>query len=273
VLDGARVERLVEGVDTVFHLAARVGVALVAECPRATLEDNVLGTRNVLAAPARRGRRVVLASSSEVYGRNQDPPFAEDGPLLLGATNEPRWSYACSKAWGEWLAFAHARESGLEVLVPRFFNVVGPRQRGDFGMVLPRFVRAARAGQPITVHGDGTQTRCFLHVEDALTAVLALLDAPAAWGSVVNVGSDEEVTIGDLAERVRAAAGGAAPIAHMPFAEVYGVSMHDFARRVPDLARLRALTGFRPRRDLDAIVAELVAAPAASTVAAGAPGA
>jgi UDP-glucose 4-epimerase len=258
VLDEALVDELVAGARTVHHLAARVGVALVAEQPSATLECNVVGTRNVLQSCVQHRARVVLASSSEVYGKNESPPFQEDGPLLLGATREPRWSYACSKAWGEWLAFAHARESGLKVLVVRFFNVVGPFQRPDFGMVLPRLVRAARGDRPLTVYGDGRQTRCFLHVEDAVSAVLALTEAPAAWGQVVNVGSDEEVSIGDLAERVRAASGTSAPIVHMPFAEVYGTAMHDFVRRVPDLSRLRGLTSFRPTRDLDAVVAELI---------------
>lgn len=265
VLDEALVDELVSGADTVFHLAAHVGVARVAERPSATLEGNVVGTRNVLQSCVRHGARVVLASSSEVYGKNDAPPFREDGPVLVGATSEPRWSYACSKAWGEWLAFAHARESGLAALVVRFFNVVGPRQRPDFGMVLPRLVRAARVGEPLTVYGDGRQTRCFLHVEDAVAAVLALTEAPGAWGRVVNVGGDHEVTIGDLAERVRVAAGTGARLVHMPFAEVYGTAMHDFARRVPDLTRLRELTGFRPTRDLEAIVAELVGAGALSS--------
>jgi UDP-glucose 4-epimerase len=259
VLDEGLVERLTADVDGVVHLAARVGVRLVLEEPSATLETNVVGTRNVLAAAARRRARVLLASSSEVYGKNDAPPFDEEAPLLSGATDEPRWSYACSKAMGEALAFAHAREQGLEVVVVRFFNVVGPRQRGDTGMVLPRFVRAALAREPLEVYGDGRQTRCFLHVADALDAVLALWDEPRARGQVVNVGSDRELSIGALAECVRAAAGNdALPIVHMPYREAYGMEMSDFRRRVPDLGRLAELVGRRAPRALEAIVAELV---------------
>jgi len=266
VLDERLVRAEVARADGVFHLAASVGVRLVLEQPTRTLEVNLLGTRHVLAAAAERGARVLFASSSEVYGRNDEPPFAEDDPLLSGATREPRWSYACSKAMGEALAFALARERALAAVVVRFFNVVGPRQRASYGMVLPRFVRAARSGAPLEVYGDGTQTRCFLHVSDALDAVLALWDEPRALGQVVNVGSAREIAIGELAERVRRAAGSRAPIVRMPYREAYGTEMNDFRRRVPDLARLEALIGRREPRALEAIVAELLA-PAA--VAAG----
>jgi UDP-glucose 4-epimerase len=258
VLDEDLVAALVAGVEGVFHLAARVGVRLVLEEPSRTLETNLIGTRHVLAAAAARGARVLLSSSSEVYGRNESPPFAEDAPLLAGATREPRWSYAASKAMAEALAFAHVREQGLPLVVARFFNVVGPRQRGCHGMVLPRFVRAALAGKPLEVYGDGTQTRCFLHVADALEAVLALWDEPRALGQVVNVGSNQEVAIGALAECVRMIAGSPSAIVHMPYREAYGTEMTDFPRRVPSRARLEALVGPRPMRSLEAIVAELV---------------
>src|SRR5262245_2922330 len=203
VLDAGEVERACEGVTGVFHLAARVGVRLVLEEPSATLATNVVGTRNVLAAAARRGVRVLFASSSEVYGRNESPPFAEDGPLLAGATREPRWSYALSKAMGEALAFGHAREHRLDARGVPIFHGRRPRQRGDYGMVLPRFVRAALADEPLEVYGDGSQTRSFLHVADAVASVLALWDEPRARGQVVNVGGAEEIAIDDLAERVR----------------------------------------------------------------------
>jgi len=258
VLDEALVARLVAEAEGVFHLAACVGVRLVLEQPSRTLETNVLGTRHVLAAAARQGARVLFASSSEVYGRNESPPFAEDAPLLSGATDEPRWSYACSKAMGEALAFALAREQRLDVRVVRFFNVVGPRQSGNHGMVLPRLVRSAVRGEPLEVYGDGAQTRCFLHVADACEAVLALWDAPAARGRVVNVGSDREVSIGALAACVRRLAGTSAPVVHMPYREAYGTEMTDFRRRVPDLAALRALVGARPVRGLEEIVGELL---------------
>jgi UDP-glucose 4-epimerase len=261
VLDAGLVAELVGAADGVFHLAARVGVRAVLEQPSRTLETNLVGTRNVLSAAVRRGARVLFSSSSEVYGRNDRPPFAEDAPLLSGATDEPRWSYACSKAMAEALAFAHARERGLPVLIVRLFNVVGPRQRGDHGMVLPRFVRAALAGEALEVYGDGLQTRCFLHVSDALDAMLALWDEPRALGRVVNVGSDREVSIGTLAEVVRRTAGSASPIVHMPYREAYGTDMTDFARRVPRLERLRSLVGPLRARSLEAIVAELVVAP------------
>lgn len=259
VLDEALVRAEVARVDGVFHLAAAVGVRLVLEQPSRTLELNVVGTRNVLAAAATCGARVLFASSSEVYGRNEHPPFAEDTALLAGATREPRWSYACSKAMGESLAFAHAREHALPVLVVRFFNVVGPRQRGAYGMVLPRFVHAALVGEALEVYGDGTQTRCFLHVADALEAVLALWEEPRALGQVVNVGSALEVEIGALAHCVRRAAGSSSPVVHMPYREAYGVELDDFRRRAPDLARLEGLIGPRRPRGLEAIVAELVA--------------
>jgi UDP-glucose 4-epimerase len=277
VLDERLVERLLEGTAEVFHLAARVGVRAVLEQPSATLETNLVGTRHVLAAAARCGARVLFASSSEVYGRNEEPPFAEDAPLLAGVpagdTREPRWSYACSKAMGEALAFAHAREHGLALLVVRFFNVVGPRQRGSYGMVLPRFVRAALSGAPLEVHGDGAQTRCFLHVQDALDAVLALWADPRARGQVVNVGSAQEVSVLELAERVRRLAASASPIVRRPYPEVYGIEMSDFRRRAPSLARLEALVGRRTLRSLDEIVAELLAqgrrGPALATAVVG----
>lgn len=259
VLDESLVAQLVGAVHGVFHLAARVGVRLVLEQPSRTLETNVVGTRHVVAAAARRGARVLLCSSSEVYGRNEHPPFAEDAPLLSGATREPRWSYACSKAMAEALAFAQVREQRLPLVVVRFFNVVGPRQQGSHGMVLPRFVASALAGEPLEVYGDGTQTRCFLHVLDALQAVLALWAEPRALGQVVNVGSRREVSIGELAELVRRSASSASRIVHMPYREAYGTEMTDFVRRVPALERLESLVAARAARGLEAIVEELVA--------------
>lgn len=259
VLDEPLVEELVGAADGVFHLAACVGVRLVLEQPSRTLETNVVGTRHVATAAARRGVRLLLTSSSEVYGKNQHPPFAEEAPLLSGATNEPRWSYACSKAMAEALAFAKVREQRLPLVVVRFFNVVGPRQRGCHGMVLPRFVAAALANEPLEVYGDGTQTRCFLHVLDALAAVLALWDEPRALGQVVNVGSRREVSIEQLAELVRRAAHSASPVVHMPYREAYGTEMTDFVRRVPALGRLESLVSLEEPRGLEALLAELVA--------------
>ena len=256
VLDRSLVERASAGCQVVFHLAAMVGVALVLERPDAAREVNVVGTRHALLAAARAGAAFVFASSSEVYGPAARVGARESDALLAGESGGPRWSYAASKALGEASAFARARD-GLRVLVCRFFNVVGPRQHGRHGMVLPRFVRAALRGEPLTVYGDGGQTRCFLHVADALDAVLELHEREA-FGEAFNVGSEEEVAIGELARRVKLAALSASPIVRMPYREAYGLEFADLQRRAPDLTRLRERTGFQPRRDLDAIVRELV---------------
>jgi len=264
VLDPALVDARVRGADRVIHLAAVVGVRRVLEEPATTLETNVQGTLNVLRAAARHGRPVLYASSSEVYGRSPDVPFREDAELLVGATTERRWSYAASKAMGEWAAASLAAREGLRALGVRLFNVVGPGQRSRYGMVLPTFARQALAGEPLTVFGDGTQTRCFLHVEDAVEGCLALLAEPRAEGRVVNLGSTEEVSIGELARRVRREAGSASPIVHMPFREAYGTDGVEPGRRVPDVALARDLIGFRPRHDLRAIVRDVLAGRAAA---------
>lgn len=252
--DAALVAGLVAASDQVVHLAASVGMRRVLERPVETLENNVRGSETVLRAAARARVRILLASSSEVYGRSSRLPFCEDDPLLLGATTEPRWSYACSKALGEWLAFAHARSSALDVVVVRLFNIAGARQRAEFGMVLPSLAEQALRGEALTVYGDGAQTRCFLHVDDAARTIADLLAHDGAKGRVFNVGSDEEVSILTLAERVRAAAESRAPIVRMPYREAYGTGYQDVPRRVPELARLRGLLRFRPRFSLDAIV-------------------
>ena len=258
VLDAPLVDELVRGVDRVFHLAAVVGVRLVVSEPARTMETNVGGTRHVLAAVERHGARCLVVSSSEVYGRSPKLPFREDDPPLLGTTREPRWSYALSKACGEGLALALAEERGLETVVVRLFNTVGPRQRGRYGMVLPRFVRQALEGVPLTVYGDGRQTRCFTHVRDTVQALLSLMGARGATGRVFNVGSEHEVSIGELASRVQRAAESGSPIVHVPLEEVYGRSIPDPQRRVPDVERLAKVTGFRASTSLDEIVADAV---------------
>ncbi len=262
VTDRARVAELVRSADLVLHLAAAVGVRLVVEEPLRTLETNVLGTEAVVRACSDRGVPLVLASSSEVYGKGTALPFREDGDLVLGPTSCARWAYACSKAQGEWLALAHHRDAGLPVVVTRFFNTVGPRQSGRYGMVLPTFASQALAGEPLTVHGDGAQTRCFCHVEDTVSALLLLADrvrAPHVNGRVFNVGSDHEVTIARLAALVRDAAGSRSPIVHVPYERAFGPGFEDLARRVPDLSRLERATGFRPSTPLETIVADVVA--------------
>ena len=262
VCDAATVDRLCARVDGVLHLAAAVGVRLVVEEPVRTLDVNVRGTETVLAACGRRGTPVLFASSSEVYGKNTRPPFREDDDPVLGPVSKPRWSYAVSKLLGEHTALAWHREHGLPVRIVRFFNTAGPRQVGDHGMVLPRFVEQALAGGPITVHGDGRQSRAFCHVDDTVEAVVRLLDAPGAVGRAVNVGNPSETQILALAERVRDAvrgtSGSLVPIDHVPHAAAYGADFEDLGRRAPDVSRLRTLTGFAPSRTLDEIVADAV---------------
>jgi UDP-glucose 4-epimerase len=260
VRDAALVGRLVDGADAVVHLAAAVGVKRILDRPVESLETNLLGTDVVLRCAAERGRALLLASSSEVYGKSARLPFREDDDLVLGSTGRARWSYACAKAACEWLALAFAREAGLPVVVCRFFNTVGPRQTGRYGMVLPTFARQALRGEPITVYGSGAQSRSFGHVDDTVEAVVRLLREPGSTGRVFNVGSDREVTIDALAALVRDAAGSDSPIVHIPYAEAYAAGFEDMPRRVPDCSRLAEVTGFRPAIALEAIVADVIAA-------------
>jgi len=259
VLDADLVGEMAAGADVIFHLAAAVGVKLIMDEPSRSMLTNVAGTERVLDAALRRGTRCFIASTSEVYGKATKFPFSEDDDLTIGATRNLRWSYACAKTLDEFLALAHHRESGLPVTVLRFFNTTGPRQTGRYGMVLPNFVEAALDGRPLTVHGDGTQSRCFGHVADVVEALMRLIDCPAAIGEVYNIGNDEEVTIRGLAERVIAATGSSSPIVTVPYSSVYPVGFEDMARRVPDVSKLEAATGFRPRRPLDEIIADIVA--------------
>jgi UDP-glucose 4-epimerase len=258
VCDRAALVPLVEQADTIFHLAAAVGVRLVVESPVRTVETNVLGTANVLELACARRTPVLLASSSEVYGKSAKVPFSEDDDLLFGNTRVGRWSYGCSKALDEFLALAYARERQLPVTVVRLFNTTGPRQTGRYGMVLPRFVRQALEGEPITVYGDGSQRRCFVFVEDVVDVLVRLVASGAAVGNVVNVGSDEEITIADLAERVRGACDSASPIVLVPYRDAWDDQFEDMQRRVPDLTRVRALLGFAPRTRLNDIIARVV---------------
>jgi UDP-glucose 4-epimerase len=263
VRDPEAVGRAVASADLVVHLAAAVGVQKVADDPSGTWSRNVLGTACVLEACAERGTRVLLASSSEVYGPGRDDLLREDDALRLDPSAR-RDVYAVSKAAGEAHALALARSRLLPATVIRLFNVVGPRQSSRYGMVLPRFAAAARAGRPLPVYGDGEQRRCFLHVDDAAEALALLAASPDAEGKVVNVGSDEEVSILDLARLVLEESGSTAGVEHVPFERVYGGGFQDFRRRRPDLARLRALTGFRARRTLRDAVKDALAVSAGS---------
>lgn len=258
VLDGALVAALVAQADAVVHLAASVGVRLVLERPLASLINNVRGAEVVLATCAAYGRRVLVASSSEVYGANCDGPLAEDGERLLGSPLEPRWGYGVAKALGEMLADFWWRTQRTPTTVVRLFNVIGPRQRPEFGMVVPGFVRQALLGEPLTVFGDGAQRRCFCHVEDTVRALVALLADPRSVGQVVNVGASEEVTMNDLATLVLGASDSRSLVVHVPRGETVGRYVDEVRRRVPDTSRLRALIGWQPQRTLAEAVADVV---------------
>ena len=249
---------LVDGADVVFHLAAAVGVKLIVERPVHTIETNVHGTEVVLRHAVKKRKLVFVASTSEVYGKSADVPFREDADLVLGATSRHRWAYACSKMLDEFHALAYYKERKLPVVVFRLFNTVGPRQTGQYGMVLPNFVRQALAGEPITVFGDGTQSRSFTYVGDVVRALLTLMDEPAAVGQVLNIGNIEEVTIRGLAERVKAATGSSSEIVTIPYDQAYESGFEDMPRRVPDLTRIRALIGYEPRVGLDEIIRHVI---------------
>ena len=253
------VGELVDRCDVTVHLAAAVGVRLIVDKPVHTIETNVRATEVVLGAAAKKQKLVVLASTSEVYGKGIKIPFSEDDDLKLGPTINSRWAYACSKALDEWLALAYWREKKVPVIVVRFFNTVGPRQTGRYGMVLPNFVAQAIQADPIRVFGSGEQSRCFGHVQDAVEGVLRLIETPAAVGQVVNVGTDREVTINGLAELVRTLAGSDSPIVHVPYGEAYAEGFEDLERRVPDVTKLERLTGFRFTRSLETIIADVIA--------------
>jgi UDP-glucose 4-epimerase len=258
VLEPSIVDELVRHCDAVVHLAAAVGVRLIVERPLESLLTNIRGAEVVLQAAHRHGRKVMVASSSEIYGKYTDGPFKEEDDRVLGSPKVSRWAYSTSKAVDEILAFAYYREKGLPTVVVRLFNTVGPRQTSSYGMVLPNFVEQAVSGSPLTVHGDGKQTRCFCHVSDVVDALLALMDEPEADGEVFNVGTTEEVTIVELAERVLAATGSGSEISFVPYEEAYEEGFEDMHRRVPDIGKLRSLVGWRPRRTLESIIEELV---------------
>jgi len=250
---------VIDRADVVFHLAAAVGVRLIVESPVNTIETNVHGTEMVLKLANKKKKKVLLASTSEVYGKSQAVPFREDADLVLGPTHKGRWSYACSKAIDEFLALAYHKEKRLPVVIFRLFNTVGPRQTGRYGMVIPNFVKQALLGHPLTVYGDGTQSRCFTYVSDVVGVLLKLADHEAAVGQVLNVGNDrEEVTISDLARRVKERTRSRSEIVKVPYDQAYEAGFEDMPRRVPDLSRLRAMTGYEPRVHLDEILDRVI---------------
>ena len=249
---------MIDGCDVVFHLAAAVGVKLIVERPVHTIETNVHGTEVVLKHANKKKKLVIVASTSEVYGKSTDVPFREGADLTLGPSSKHRWAYACSKLIDEFLALAYWREKKLPVVIVRLFNTVGPRQTGQYGMVLPTFVRQALAGQPITVFGDGSQTRSFTYVGDVVGALVTLAREPRAIGEVFNIGNTGEVTIGDLAQRVKEMTGSESLIRYVPYDEAYEEGFEDMPRRVPDISKLRELIGYEPTLGLDEIIRTVV---------------
>lgn len=250
---------LVDECDVVFHLAAAVGVKLIVESPVNTIETNINGTEIVLSLAAKKRKRVVITSTSEVYGKRERVPFREDDDLVMGATNKGRWSYACSKAIDEFLSLAYWKERRLPTVVVRLFNTVGPRQTGRYGMVIPNFVRQALHGDDITVYGDGSQSRCFTHVADAVGALIKLAEHPQAVGEVFNIGSTQEVTILELAEGIREMTRSDSRIVLVPYHEAYEEGFEDMMRRVPDLTKINRLIGYEPSYTLDEILSSVVA--------------
>jgi UDP-glucose 4-epimerase len=250
---------MIDRCDVVFHLAAAVGVKLIVEQPVHTIETNVHGTEVVLKHAAKKKKLVFIASTSEVYGKSVDVPFREAADLVLGPTEKHRWAYACSKLIDEFLALAYWKEKRLPVVVVRLFNTVGPRQTGQYGMVLPTFVHQALAGEPITVFGDGTQSRSFTFVGDVVDALIALAAEPRAIGQVFNIGNTAEISIRDLADRVKAMTGSRSPIHLVPYDEAYEAGFEDMPRRVPDIAKLTELIGYRPKVSLDDIISRVIA--------------
>jgi UDP-glucose 4-epimerase len=249
---------MIDRCDVVFHLAAAVGVKLIVEQPVHTIETNVHGTEVVLKHANKKKKIVFIASTSEVYGKSTDVPFREGADLTLGPTAKHRWAYACSKLIDEFLALAYWKERKLPVVIVRLFNTVGPRQTGQYGMVLPTFVRQALAGQPITVFGDGTQSRSFTYVGDVVDALIALANEPRAIGEVFNIGNTGEVSIRELADRVKAHTRSSSPIQLVPYDEAYEAGFEDMPRRVPDISKIRALIGYEPKLALDDIIRTVV---------------
>jgi UDP-glucose 4-epimerase len=249
---------LIDQCDVVVHLAAAVGVKLIVESPVRTIETNVHGTEVVLSLANKKKKKVLLASTSEVYGLSAEIPFREDGNLVMGATTKGRWSYACSKAIDEFLALAYWRERKLPTVIVRLFNTVGPRQTGQYGMVIPTFVRQALAGRPITVYGDGKQSRCFGYVGDVVGALIKLVDHDGAVGEVFNIGSNEEISIVELAQRVKDLTHSNSEIVFVPYDEAYEEGFEDMPRRIPDITKVNALVGFRPEISLDGILQTVI---------------
>jgi UDP-glucose 4-epimerase len=257
----ANVQLMAELVDTcevIYHLAAAVGVKLIVESPVRTIETNVHLTEVMLTLANKKKRPILVASTSEVYGKSEQLPFREDGDLVLGATNKGRWSYACSKAIDEFLAIAYWKERRLPTVIVRLFNTVGPRQTGQYGMVIPNLVRQALAGQPLTVFGDGKQSRCFTHVSDVVGALIGIMQTEQSYGQVYNVGSPGEISIGDLAKQIREMCGSRSEIVNIPYSKAYEEGFEDMPRRIPDVSKIGAAIGWKPSIGLTQILTDVI---------------
>lgn len=258
MMNASLLAELVDEADAIFHLAAAVGVKLIVESPVRTIETNIQCTELLLQIAAKKKKKVLIASTSEVYGKSAAIPFREDGDLVLGATTRGRWSYACSKAIDEFLAVAYWREKRLPTVVVRLFNTVGPRQTGQYGMVIPRFVTQALAGEPLTIYGDGTQSRCFTHVSDTVRALIGLMEADDTVGEVYNIGGDQEITILELANRIRRMTDSSSETVFMPYAVAYESNFEDMPRRVPSLEKINRSIGWSPALDTDRILESVI---------------
>lgn len=258
VLDGFSVEEYVKGCDVIYHLAAAVGVKYVIENQLKSIRSNVHGTETILELASKWRKKVMIASTSEVYGKDGAVPYREDGDRLMGATTTARWSYACTKALDEFMALAYSREQGVTVVIVRFFNTCGPRQTGQYGMVIPRFVRNALMGEPLMVHGDGTQTRCFTYVGDVIRAITTLMETEEAVGEIFNVGSTEEIQIRQLAKKVIELTGSSSTIKYISYEEAFGEGFEDMKRRVPDITKIHDLIGWESEVRLDELLQKII---------------
>lgn len=258
ILDQEVMEELIDRCDLVYHLAAAVGVRLIVDKPVETMETNILGAEIVLKLANREKKKVIVSSSSEIYGKSDNVPFKEDDDRILGSTTMRRWCYSCSKAIDEFLALAYHQEKKSPVVIARMFNTVGPRQTGQYGMVVPRFVQSALLGHPIQVYGDGEQTRCFTYVNDVVEALVGLAHCSQAVGGIFNVGSEEEISINELAKMVKKLTKSRSPIEHLPYEKAYEKGFEDMRRRVPDLTKIRSLIGFRPKVNLEEMLLKII---------------
>jgi len=258
IMDQEVMEELIDRCDLVYHLAAAVGVRLIVDKPVETMETNILGTEVVLKLANRKKKKVIVSSTSEIYGKSDNIPFKEDDDRILGSTTMRRWCYSCSKAIDEFLALAYHQEKKSPVVIARMFNTVGPRQTGQYGMVVPRFVQSALLCHPIQVYGDGEQTRCFTYVDDVVEALVGLAHCPQAVGEIFNVGSEEEISINELAKMVKRLTKSKSPIEHLPYDKAYEKGFEDMRRRVPDLTKIRSLIGFRPKVNLEEMLLKII---------------